>query len=155
MKGKQLLMALLIVIVICGIISYISFTFYASLTPPPPPPPALTPTPSPTPIPQEEAIAKVKVHIIEVEKGTITEEDIRIDKVELRPPTKEEERDIRVHTWRDPPELIWVTYITLLFEDAGPREGKVILDAYTGDFVYSVFSRATPRALTWLGQVIK
>jgi len=56
MKGKHLLVALVIVGILCGIIGYISFTFYASVTPPPPPPtPIPTPTPVVTPPPPEES----------------------------------------------------------------------------------------------------
>ena len=64
MKRKYLLIALVIVGTICVIIGHISFSFYASLTPPPPPPtptPTHTPEESPTPTEETKFVALNKV----------------------------------------------------------------------------------------------
>jgi ribosomal protein L20A (L18A) len=86
------------------------------------------------PISREEAIAKIRTYIVGVEK--IPEENIRIDKIELRPPTESEENYLREsRQGKEPPELIWFADITRFFGNVGPRAGTIWLDADTGEII--------------------
>jgi hypothetical protein len=88
------------------------------------------------PISEEGAIAKIRTYIAGVEK--IPEENIRIDRIESRPPT-ESESDFLLEWGEEPPELMWFADVTRLFGDVGPRAGIIWLDAHTGEIIYGSF----------------
>jgi len=91
----------------------------------------------------EEAIAIVKAYVAKIEK--IPEENIRIDKIELRHPT-ESESDF---FGKEPPELVWFAKITRFPSWLGPPPENlkwggyaaiILLDAYTGEVVLASFN---------------
>jgi|GEM_PF-3236587 len=93
----------------------------------------------------EEAIAKA--YVAKIEK--IPEENIRIDKIELRPPTESEATFLREsREGKEPPELMWDASVTrfpwggftLENQKLGGYSGMVWLDAYTGEIVVASFS---------------
>jgi len=88
------------------------------------------------PISEEQAIAKIRTYIAGVEK--IPEENIRIDRIESRPPT-ESESDFLLEWGEEPPELMWFADVTRLFGDVGPRAGIIWLDAHTREIIYGSF----------------
>lgn len=88
------------------------------------------------PISEEQAIAKIRTYIAEAEK--IPDENIRIDRIESRPPT-ESESDFLLEWGEEPPELMWFADVTRLFGDVGPRAGIIWLDAHTREIIYGSF----------------
>ncbi|TKJ26295.1 MAG: hypothetical protein CEE41_02345 [Hadesarchaea archaeon B3_Hades] len=88
------------------------------------------------PISEEQAIAKIRTYIAGVEK--FPEENVQIDKIELRPPT-ESESEFLIEWGEEPPELMWFADVTRLFGDVGPRAGIIWLDAHTGEIIYGSF----------------
>lgn len=97
-------------------------------------------------IPIEEAIATVKAYVAKIEK--IPEENIRIDKIELRLPTESEVTFLREsRKGKEPPELMWDASVTQFpwggfapdNQKLGGYVGMVWLDAYTGEIVYASF----------------
>jgi len=97
-------------------------------------------------IPIEEAIAIIKAHVAKIEK--IPEENIRIDKIELRPPTESEATFLREsREGKDPPEFMWDASVTRFpwggftseNQKLGGYVGMVWLDAYTGEIVVASF----------------
>ena len=97
------------------------------------------------PISEEQAIAKIRTYIAEVEK--IPEENIRIDRIESRPPT-ESESDFLLEWGEEPPELVWFAKITRFPSWLGPPPenskwagygGMIMLNAYTGEVVLASF----------------
>jgi len=94
----------------------------------------------------EEAIAITKAYVAKIEK--IPEENIRIDKIELRPPT-ESESDLLLQWGEEPPELVWFAKITRFPSWLGPPPenskwagygGIIMLNAYTGEVVLASFN---------------
>ena len=104
------------------------------------------------PMSEERAMAIIKAHVAEAEK--ITEENVRIDRIELRPPTGYEAYFLRnSYVGKEPPELMWFADVTRF---NGPvsvvlmPENRLIdlmvgyrvmiwLDAYTGEVVLGSF----------------
>jgi hypothetical protein len=85
-----------------------------------------------------EAIAKIRTYVAKVEK--ISEENVRIDRIELRPPTESEATFLREsRNGKEPPELMWFADITRLFGNVGSRAGTIWLDAQTGEIIYGSF----------------
>jgi len=94
----------------------------------------------------EEAIAITKAYVAKIEK--IPEENIRIDKIELRLPTESEATFLREsREGKEPPELMWDANVTRFpwggftpeNQKLGGYVGMVWLDAYTGEIVYASF----------------
>jgi len=94
----------------------------------------------------EEAIAITKAYVAKIEK--IHEENIRIDKIELRPPTESEATFLREsRDGKEPPELMWDASVTRFpwggftpeNQKLGGYGGMVWLDAYTGEIVVATF----------------
>jgi len=94
----------------------------------------------------EETITIVKAYVAKIEK--IPEENIRIDKIELRLPTESEATYLREsREGKEPPELMWDASVTRFpwggftpeNQKLGGYVGMVWLDAYTGEIVYAFF----------------
>ena len=93
------------------------------------------------PIPEERAIAIIKAHVAKADNDP--HEDIRIDNIELRPPTEDEAAYLR--SWqKEPPGLMWFAEVTRFPSGLGPPPenstwggyaGMIWLDAYTGEVV--------------------
>lgn len=90
------------------------------------------------PISEERAVTMIKARVAEMDKDP--HEDIRIDKIELRPPTKSESD----YLGKEPPELVWFAEITRFPSWLGPPPenskwagygGMIMLNAYTGEVV--------------------
>lgn len=98
------------------------------------PTPTKEETPLSEPISQDEVIAKVKAF------ARVGEENLRIERMELRPLTKDEITFIQEWLgveW-EPSRLVWFVTFTELFIDIGPRSGTIILDAYNGEILYGL-----------------
>jgi len=96
------------------------------------------------PISEERAIAIIKAHVVEADDDP--HENIQIDEIELRPPTKFESDYLR--EWgEEQPKLVWFARITRFPNWLSPPEnvkwagygGIIYLDAYTGEVVFGSF----------------
>lgn len=86
--------------------------------------------------PEEKAKAIIVAYVADA-RG-IPEWRVRIDEVELRPPTEDEAR-ILEQFGEKTPEIIWFATVTTFYEDVGPRANTIWLDAYSGEIIYAVF----------------
>ena len=81
----------------------------------------------------EEAVSAIKAYVAEADNDPC--EDIRIDKIELRLPTRSKS-DILREWGKEPPELMWFADITRFPRwPHGGYAGMIWLDAYTGEVV--------------------
>lgn len=96
------------------------------------------------PISEERAITIIKAHVVEADNDP--HEDIQIDEIELRPPTKSES-DYLQEWGKEPPELMWFAKITRFPSWLGPPPenlkwggyaAMIWLDAHTGEVIYGV-----------------
>jgi len=85
-----------------------------------------------------EAVSAIKAYVAEADNDPC--EDIRIDKTELRSPTKSESDFLG----KEPPELVWFAEVTRFPSWLGPPPENlkwggyaaiILLDAYTGEVV--------------------
>jgi len=89
-------------------------------------------------ISENEAIADIKKYVAEQEN--IPEENILINKIELRSPTESEENYLREsRQGKEPPKLVWFADVTRFLGDVGPRAATIWLDAHTGEIVSATF----------------
>jgi hypothetical protein len=96
------------------------------------------------PISEERAITIIKAYVVEADNDP--HEDIQIDKIELRPPTKSES-DYLQEWGKEPPELMWFAKITRFPSWLGPPPenlkwggyaAMIWLDAHTGEVIYGI-----------------
>jgi len=86
----------------------------------------------------EEAVIKIRAFVAEQEN--IPEENILINKIELRSPTESEENYLREsRQGKEPPKLVWFADVTRFLGDVGPRAATIWLDAHTGEIVSATF----------------
>lgn len=86
--------------------------------------------------PEEKAKATIVAYVVDA--VGIPEWRVRINEVELRPPTEEEAR-IYEQFEEKTPEIIWFASVTTFYEDVGPRANTIWLDAYSGEIIYAAF----------------